>query len=61
MGAVDKRWTQMSASGTSRHFAAVQNLSPIGPTTDKVGFRRELAMTRVTHERHCRAKLLHCR
>jgi hypothetical protein len=25
----------MSVPGTSRHFAAPQNLSPIGPTTDK--------------------------
>ena len=38
-------WTGMAAFGTSRTNRRHQVLSPIGPTTDKGGFRRELAMT----------------
>ena len=42
----------MSASGTSRTNRRHQVLSPIGLTTDKGGFRRELAVTRLTQSGH---------
>src|SRR5450756_1622194 len=40
------------AIGTSRHFAAPQNLSPIGLTTDKGWRRASIDTQRLTQLRH---------
>jgi hypothetical protein len=41
-----------SAIGTSRHFAAPQNLSAIGATADNGGFWLAIVCPLLTHKRH---------